>query len=84
MHYFSGKGCSESLESMHYCIGILKDALKQIEDRRYEDQLLEEGVEHILKYGIAFYKKKYTKAAEPLRDSDSMVLLFTVCIDEVA
>ena len=25
MHYFSGKGCSESLESMHYCIGILKD-----------------------------------------------------------
>lgn len=26
MHYFSGKGCSESLESMHYCIGILKIA----------------------------------------------------------
>lgn len=25
MHYFSGKGCSESLESMHYCIGILKN-----------------------------------------------------------
>lgn len=24
MHYFSGKGCSESLESMHYCIGILR------------------------------------------------------------
>ena len=23
MHYFFGKGCSESLESMHYCIGIL-------------------------------------------------------------
>ena len=63
---------------------VSEDALKQIEDRRYEDQLLEEGVEHILKYGIAFYKKKYTKAAEPLRDSDSMVLLFTVCIDEVA
>ena len=63
---------------------VSKDALKQIEDRRYEEQLLEEGVEHILKYGIAFYKKKYTKAAEPLRDSDSMVLLFTVCIDEVA
>jgi len=29
-------------------------------------------------------KNKYTKAAEPLRDSDSMVLLFTVCIDEIA
>lgn len=28
MHYFSGKGCSESLESMHYCIGILKDSKK--------------------------------------------------------
>ncbi len=27
MHYFSGKGCSEFLESMHYCIGILKSAL---------------------------------------------------------
>lgn len=24
MHYFSGKGCSEFLESMHYCIGILR------------------------------------------------------------
>lgn len=29
-------------------------------------------------------KNKYTKAAEPLRDSDSMVLLFIVCIDEIA
>ena len=28
MHYFSGKGCSESLESMHYCIGILKFTLE--------------------------------------------------------
>lgn len=28
MHYFSGKGCSESLESMHYCIGILNLTLK--------------------------------------------------------
>lgn len=25
MHYFSGKGCSEFLESMHYCIGILSN-----------------------------------------------------------
>lgn len=34
MHYFSGKGCSESLESMHYCIGILmnKQDLKQLVD----------------------------------------------------
>ena len=27
MHYFSGKGCSESLESMHYCIGILTKSI---------------------------------------------------------
>ena len=27
MHYFSGKGCSEFLESMHYCIGILTNTL---------------------------------------------------------
>ena len=26
MHYFSGKGCSEFLESMHYCIGILNSS----------------------------------------------------------
>ena len=25
MHYFSGKGCFEFLESMHYCIGILNE-----------------------------------------------------------
>ncbi|VYS82750.1 Uncharacterised protein [uncultured Blautia sp.] len=25
MHYFSGKGCFEFLESMHYCIGILSE-----------------------------------------------------------
>ena len=29
-------------------------------------------------------KNKYKKAAEPLRDSDSMALPFTVCIDEIA
>lgn len=28
MHYFSGKGCSEFLESMHYCIGILISSAK--------------------------------------------------------
>ena len=30
MHYFSGKGCSESLESMHYCIGILKKSVGNV------------------------------------------------------
>ena len=34
MHYFSGKGCSESLESMHYCIGIL-NLNKELEEQGY-------------------------------------------------
>ena len=32
MHYFSGKGCSEFLESMHYCIGILNMDLYELYD----------------------------------------------------
>lgn len=35
-----------------------EDALGQIEDNNYIDVLEEDGVEKILKYGIAFYKKK--------------------------
>lgn len=35
-----------------------REALRQINLRRYEEELLDEGVEHILKYGIAFYKKR--------------------------
>ena len=34
-----------------------KEALKQIKDTRYEANLLDEGVDKILKYGIACYKK---------------------------
>ena len=33
-------------------------ALKQIEERRYEEELYEEGMTKILKYGIACYKKR--------------------------
>ena len=33
-------------------------ALKQIEQLNYEEVLVDEGVENIIKYGIAFYKKK--------------------------
>ena len=33
-------------------------ALKQIESTRYEDDLADDGVEHIIKYGIACYKKR--------------------------
>ena len=35
-----------------------KEALKQIKKNRYEEVLYEEGIEHILKYGIACYKKR--------------------------
>ncbi|MDE7312066.1 MAG: ATP-binding protein [Eubacterium sp.] len=35
-----------------------KEALKQIAYTKYEDALLDDGVENILKYGIACYKKR--------------------------
>ena len=38
--------------------GTCKEALRQIEYTRYEDDLSDDGVENILKYGIACYKKR--------------------------
>ena len=35
-----------------------QDALNQIEKNTYEEQLYHDGMEHILKYGIAFHKKR--------------------------
>lgn len=35
-----------------------REALEQIKKNRYEEILYEEGIEHILKYGIAYYKKR--------------------------
>lgn len=37
--------------------GACRNALEQIELLRYEEQLREDGIGHILKYGIACYKK---------------------------
>jgi hypothetical protein len=34
-----------------------KEALAQIEDNSYDGGLLSDGMEKIIKYGIAFYKK---------------------------
>ena len=34
------------------------DALQQIEDKNYEQELRNQGYKKILKYGIAFYHKK--------------------------
>lgn len=33
-------------------------ALKQVEDRKYDEELRENGVNKILKYGIACYMKR--------------------------
>ena len=35
-----------------------KEALEQIDTKRYEEELSEEGIDHILRYGIACYKKR--------------------------
>ena len=35
-----------------------KEALKQIDEKRYTQMLEKEGIEQILKYGIAFQTKK--------------------------
>lgn len=35
-----------------------REALKQIAYTRYEDSLLDDGVETVIKYGIACYKKR--------------------------
>ena len=32
-------------------------ALQQIQEKHYEDELIEEGYNHIIEYGICFYKK---------------------------
>jgi hypothetical protein len=35
-----------------------EEALRQIEDKDYDAYLIDDGMESIIKYGIAFYKKK--------------------------
>lgn len=47
------KVCSMPKEIFTKC----DDALNQIEEKHYEDDLREEGYEDILKYGMAFYRK---------------------------
>ena len=49
MHYFSGKGCSEFLESMHYCIGILTQA-------EYTYDVFKISSAYTLFYFLDFYK----------------------------
>ena len=35
-----------------------REAVRQIERKRYAEQLQEEGIGHVLRYGIACYKKR--------------------------
>ena len=47
------KVCDKPKELFTKC----DEALKQIEDKMYQDDLNEEGYEDIIKYGMAFYRK---------------------------
>ena len=47
------KICDKPKELFTKC----EDALNQIDEKRYEDELNEEGYNDIIKYGIAFYRK---------------------------
>lgn len=44
--------------------GACHRALKQIDEKRYPDALKDDGMEKVLKYGIAFYKKRCRVMAE--------------------
>lgn len=69
----SGEGCSDILIETPDRIGIVielkyaqdsnlakqcAEALNQIERKRYEGRLVEDGMDKIVKYGIAFYRKR--------------------------
>lgn len=69
----SGEGYSDILIRTQEDIGVVieikyaedgnlkkgcSDALRQIEEKRYDAALRKDGIEKIVKYGIAFYKKR--------------------------
>lgn len=49
--------------------GISQEALKQINDKKYDTQLLEQGIEIIYKYGVAFSGKNVEIITETVRKS---------------
>lgn len=49
---------------------VCKKALEQIERNKYEEAFRDEGIEQILKYGIACYKKQCRVALAPLAISN--------------
>ena len=79
MHYFSGKGCSEFLEIMHYCIGILTR-----HGRKFDSQELRNYFEskswYVEKYDGSVFDTNYSdqllsniekKNAEFLKDAEN-------------
>ena len=46
------------------------EALRQIEDQKYEDGLRQEGYSDILKYGVAFYRKECMVKKAPDREPE--------------
>ena len=48
----AGKDCDEQELK-----GLAKDALRQIEEQKYDMELTENGFDHVLKYGVAFFGK---------------------------
>jgi hypothetical protein len=47
----------KSAKEFHELSAKCKEALKQIEDKKYADEWASDGYTQIMKYGIAFYKK---------------------------
>lgn len=58
MHYFSGKGCFEFLESMHYCIGILNSLIKREWLNQFKNRDYEHTYRLVFEYLEAFYNTK--------------------------
>lgn len=75
MHYFSGKGCFEFLESMHYCIGILKE---MIADEYKQNSSLEtdigKGITEIIS-GVSKQKKTFKQNLKSVKNKDAKILL---------
>ena len=45
------------LEDKNYHVIVAEEALKQIEDKKYEEELRNDGYKNIIKYGISFLGK---------------------------
>lgn len=50
---------------------LAADALAQIDEKRYDSEMIEEGIQNILKLGIAFSGKKVTIKAEQIRGNEN-------------